>query len=98
MATNPGVEDADGEVLDAASAEEAMWRMLDTYSISGEVADINHREVLKGKLLSGWYFPEENVFRFAFKPDDSSIVDDALDGAFDGSSFYATVAARTDAG
>lgn len=89
MATHPDVPDADDQVVDPESAEDAFWRfMMDPPEAP---VDYDHKEVLKGRMVAGWYFPEENVFRFAFKPDDTEVVEKALAGEITGSSFYATI-------
>lgn len=89
MATHPDVADADDEVVDEASAEEAFWNFL--LDPPAEPVDYDHKETLKGKIISGWYFPEEHVFRVAFKPDDPAVVEKALAGELTGSSFYASL-------
>ena len=89
IATNPDVADADDEVVDAESAEDAFWRFM--MNPPAEPVDYNHKTTLKGKMVAGWYFPDENVFRFAFKPEDPEVVEKALAGEITGSSFYATI-------
>jgi hypothetical protein len=89
MATNPDVADADDEVVDEESAEEAFWNFM--LNPPEEPVDYDHKEALKGKIVAGWYFPDEHVFRFAFKPDDPEVVQKALDGDLTGSSFYASL-------
>lgn len=89
VATHPDVYDADDEVVDESSAEEAFWNFM--LNPPEEPVDYDHKEALKGKIVSGWYFPDEHVFRFAFKPDDPDVVQKALDGELTGSSFYASL-------
>lgn len=89
VATTPGVYDADDEVVDESSAEEAFWEFMS--NPPDEPVDYDHKETLKGKIVAGWPFPEEHVFRFAFKPDDPDVVQKALDGEITGSSFYASL-------
>jgi hypothetical protein len=89
LAVDPRVEDYDEDIADAESVEKAFYEFMANQP--EEPVDINHKEKLAGKIVAGWYFPEENVFRVAFKPNDLSIVQKAANGDFEGSSFAAVV-------
>lgn len=89
LATHPDVPDYDDEVVDEASMERAFYEFMENQP--KEPVDFDHKEKLAGKIVAGWYFPDEHVFRVAFKPDDPNVVDMALNGDITGSSFYALV-------
>lgn len=89
LAVNPDVEDYDEDVADAESVEKAFYEFMANQP--DEPVDINHKEKVAGRIVAGWYFPNENVFRVAFKPDDPEIVQKAKDGEYEGSSFAAIV-------
>lgn len=89
LATHPDVFDADDQVVDEYSAEKAFYEFMEDQP--EEPVDFEHKEKIPGKLVAGWYFPDEHVFRVAFKPKDPSVVEKALDGELVGSSFYASI-------
>ena len=83
----PGLEDADGDIPDAASMERAFEDFM--ADPPEAPVDFEHKHLLKGKIVGGWYFPEENCFRVAFRPEDKSVVEKADDIV--GSSYAASV-------
>ena len=89
LAVDPDIFDADEQVVDAASMEAAFYDFM-AHQPEAPV-DLDHKTVVKGQCVAGWYFADENLFRVAFKPDDPAIVERALNGDFDGSSFYAAI-------
>lgn len=88
LAFSPDVEDSDGDIGDAESFEKAFY---DFMARGDDVkVDLDHKEDVPGKVVAGWCFPQEHLFRIAFKPDDPSIVDLAEQGDIQGSSFSGT--------
>ena len=87
LGVRPGLEDADGDIPDAASMERAFYDFM--ADPPEAPVDFEHKTLIKGKIVGGWYFPDENCFRVAFRPDDKTIVDQADDIA--GSSYAASV-------
>jgi hypothetical protein len=85
LAVTPGVEDADGDIIDKVSMEKAFYDFMDRHA---EIqVDLDHKEDVAGHIVAGWYFPDENLYRVAFKPDDASIIELAESGELAGSSF-----------
>lgn len=89
LAATPGVEDYDGDIPDEDSMEKAFYEFMS--NPPEEPVDINHKTKLSGKIVAGWWFPEEHCARVAFRPDDTSLLDLALNGDIVGSSYHATV-------
>lgn len=87
LGVRSGMEDADGDIPDAASMERAFYEFM--ANPPEEPVDFEHKTLVKGKIVAGWYFPDEGCFRVAFKPDDRTIVDQADDIV--GSSYAASV-------
>lgn len=96
LAVDPRTEDYDHQIADAESMEAAFYDFMANQPDAP--VDLDHKEDVPGKIVAGWYFPEENVFRVAFKPDDAAIVEKAAAGEYDGSSWagYVTVEPYTD--
>lgn len=85
LATTPEVPDADGDIVDEASMEAAFYDFMGRHE---EIqVDLDHKDDVPGKVVAGWYFPEEHLFRVAFKPDDPEMVVLAEQGDLAGSSF-----------
>jgi hypothetical protein len=88
-ATSPNVEDYDGDIADEYSMERAFYEFLENQP--EEPFDFEHKEKISGKIVAGWWFPEEHLGRVAFKPDDPKVVQIALDGDIVGTSYAAMV-------
>lgn len=85
LATHPDVEDADGDIVDPTSLEKAFYDFMERREATP--VDIDHKTDIEGTIVAGWYFPQENVYRVAFRPKDPTIVEKAEQGEFTGSSF-----------
>src|SRR5579859_1015558 len=83
LADTPDVEDADGDIVDSASLEAAFYDFMERHE--DIQVDLDHKEDVPGNIVAGWYFPQEHVYRVAFKPTDSKIVEQAEQGDFSGS-------------
>lgn len=88
-ATTPGVEDYDGDVPDEASMQSAFWEFLE--DPPDAPFDFEHKDLVPGRIVGGWWFADEHLGRVAFKPDDKNIVQMALDGDIVGTSYAAIV-------
>lgn len=88
LAFHPDMPDAEGDIVDAASMEAAFYDFM-ARDEEAKV-DLNHQKDIPGKIVAGWMFPEEYVYRVAFRPDDPNIVERAKEGDFTGTSFGGT--------
>ena len=87
LGVRPGLEDADGDIPDSRSMERAFYDFMANHPEAP--VDFEHKHLLKGDIVAGWYFPEENCFRVAFRPEDKSVVEKADEIV--GSSYAASV-------
>lgn len=88
LAFDPDIADADGDIVDRHAMEAAFY---DYMAREGDAkVDLDHKEDIPGKIVAGWCFPEEHLFRVAFRPDDPRIVERAEQGDFAGTSFGGT--------
>lgn len=85
LATHQDVEDADGDIVDPISLEKAFYEFMERREATP--VDIDHVSDVEGSIVAGWYFPDENVYRVAFRPKDPTIIEKAEAGEFVGSSF-----------
>lgn len=85
LATTPDVPDAEDDIVDPVSLEKAFYDFMERRDDTP--VDIDHLTDVEGTIVAGWYFPDEHVYRVAFKPKDAKIVEKAKSGAFAGSSF-----------
>lgn len=88
LAVTPDVEDADEDIVDAASMEKAFYDFMERHE--AVQVDLDHKEDVPGTVVAGWYFPNEHLYRVAFKPSDPKIVELAESGELSGSSFSGT--------
>lgn len=88
LAVTPDVADADGDIVDQASMEKAFYDFMERHEAIQ--VDLDHKEDVPGTVVAGWYFPNENLYRVAFKPTDPKVIELAESGELSGSSFSGT--------
>lgn len=89
LAFHPDTPDDDGDIVDAESMEAAFYDFMARDDGKAK-ADFEHKTDVPGKVVAGWCFPQESLFRIAFKPDDPEVVALAEQGDIVGTSFGGT--------
>lgn len=79
--------DADGDVLDEASFEKAIYHFMENYGGKGEE---NHQGIQKGKIVASWYDKVEKAWLVGYKVYDDQMWEDVKKGEYSGFSFGGT--------